>query len=66
MEVYEFLIFNRWGTLVFDNGGTATSWDGKFKGDPASDGVYFCIVRYKRVCGDENILESKGHVTLIR
>jgi len=64
MEVYEFKIYNRWGTLVFDNEGTATAWDGKIKGDIASEGVYFCIVQYKRICGDADVIEYKGHLTL--
>jgi gliding motility-associated-like protein len=64
MEVYEFKIYNRWGNLVFDNEGTATAWDGKIKGEMASDGVYFCLVRYKRICGDADVIEYKGHLTL--
>ncbi|HLP12854.1 MAG TPA: PKD domain-containing protein, partial [Flavobacteriales bacterium] len=65
MEVYEFKIYNRWGNLVFDNGGSATSWDGKIDGKPANEGVYFYTVRYKRVCGDEEVIETHGHVTIV-
>ncbi|HYG50555.1 MAG TPA: PKD domain-containing protein, partial [Flavobacteriales bacterium] len=64
MEVYSFKIFNRWGQLIFDNQGTATSWDGKKDGKYVNDGVYFYLLQYKRTCVDDNIIETHGHITV--
>jgi gliding motility-associated-like protein len=37
-------IYNRWGTLVFDNENFMKSWDGHINGSPASDGAYYYIL----------------------
>lgn len=38
---YNFQIFTRWGTLIFETQDTDQGWDGKINGtDPAKEGVY--------------------------
>ena len=62
---YEFLIFNRWGELVFESGIPGHFWDGRYKGALAQEGVYVWQVVYKdlRTREKERVF---GHVTLLR
>src|ERR1700712_4837190 len=53
-------VFNRYGQLVFDNHGTHKAWDGKYKGQPLSTGVYTYIIDLKN-----NTEIIKGIVTII-
>lgn len=43
---YEFLIYNRWGQLVFFTTNPLIGWDGKTNGRPADPGAYQYIVKY--------------------
>jgi gliding motility-associated-like protein len=43
---YEFLIYNRWGQLVFFTTNPSIGWDGKTNGRPADPGAYQYIVKY--------------------
>ena len=43
----EVKVYNRYGQLVFDNHGSNTSWDGKFKGLPVSSGSYVYVIDLK-------------------
>lgn len=57
-------IFNRWGQKLFEwtdiNGG----WNGKYKGQEAKPGVYFCLVNAKGADGRE--FHIKRDVNLFR
>jgi gliding motility-associated-like protein len=35
------MVFNRWGSLVFEADGYNNDWDGTFNGNPVPDGTYF-------------------------
>ena len=61
---YEFLIFDRWGTQVFETKEVHKGWDGKIQGKYAESGVYVYVLRYKTSRGE--YLNFKGTVTLIR
>ena len=39
-EAYAFLIFNRWGEVVFETNNVLEGWDGTFKGELLTSGVY--------------------------
>jgi gliding motility-associated-like protein len=63
---YEFMIFDRWGTLLWSTDNFTTGWDGKFKtGAKVPTGLYvwrlFAKDLYK---GDK--YEFKGHVTILK
>ncbi|MEY3194861.1 MAG: hypothetical protein RIQ78_958 [Bacteroidota bacterium] len=60
--VLQFQVWNRWGSLVFDDPGT--SWDGNINGIPAPSDVYVYRVQVQWPDGREEI--RKGDVTLLR
>ena len=60
---FETQIFNRWGGLVFDNK-SSENWDGTYKGNKVSAGVYFYIIKAQAIKTGE-IRVYKGSVTVI-
>src|SRR5690606_8889351 len=65
LEDYHVQIYNRWGKLVFEGN---VPWNGKMDntGDPLSEGVYYYILNYQRICLDTEPIETHGYVTLLR
>jgi gliding motility-associated-like protein len=57
---FQLLVFNRWGQTIFDSGqkGEDTVWDGFYKGEKVSPGVYFFILLGEK-------FEKCGTVTVI-
>lgn len=66
LEEYHLEIYNRWGKLVFENTNSISDWNGKINGKPASEGVYYYILRYKRKCLDNETKTLHGYLTLLR
>ncbi len=61
---YEFLIFNRWGQVIFETNNTSEGWDGKINGKLAPDNVYLWKVKYRN---HKSIMEEHvGHFSLIK
>lgn len=58
------IIFNRWGQILYETNDLSPSWDGKFKGNPCTTGVYF----WKIEASDfyETSYSFHGNVHLIR
>lgn len=61
---YEFLIFNRWGEVIFKTGDVAESWDGSWQGSWMPVGVYTWKLQINQ--DDSTLIQLKGHVNLIR
>ena len=61
---YQFMIYNRWGELIFSSTDKSIGWDGKYKGQPQNGGVFvwMCVYRFE---GEETKRES-GTCVLIR
>ena len=59
-----FLIFNRWGNLVFESQSLNQGWDGFYKGKEANVGVYVYYAKGNFNNGDA--FEKKGSITLVR
>lgn len=61
-----FVIYNRWGQIVFQNKHAFDwAWDGNFAGVPADIGTYFYVLSY--TCTNNQITyHVKGDFTLIR
>ncbi|MCB0478642.1 MAG: gliding motility-associated C-terminal domain-containing protein [Crocinitomicaceae bacterium] len=61
---YSFMIFNRWGELIYEGRNLDDKWDGRYQGKIVQDGVYV----YKVLVRDLN--EEKhdfvGHVSVLR
>ena len=58
-DVYELIIANRWGQIIFKTTDQTQKWDGSFNGQKAEMGIYFYTVKYafpnqpeKRISGD--------------
>lgn len=63
--LYEFFVFDRWGTEVFHSTDPTSVWDGSLNGSIVQDGVYSwkLLVRSNF---DIEIHEMKGSVTVLR
>jgi gliding motility-associated-like protein len=58
-------IYNRWGSLVYQNAGPTFSWDGVFDGEDMATDVYSYYIEME--CSvDGSILKEKGTVTVVR
>lgn len=64
---YEFMIFNRWGELIFESNNPEEPWIGNVRGGAyfAQDGVYAWKMKIRPNNGQEAI-ELDGHVTIVR
>ena len=67
--VKNFRVFNRWGEVVFEASNfqvndRSKGWNGMHKGKPASLDVYVYTIDV--VCENNEILNFKGDVTLLR
>lgn len=60
----QFIVFNRWGNIVFSSTKEGEGWDGTHKGMPLKTDVFVWIVEY--IEKDNRIVTQKGTVTLIR
>lgn len=61
---YQFLIYNRWGEVVFEAYDLEEAWDGTYMGDFVKDGVYVWKIVLTDNRGERH--EYTGHVTLLR
>lgn len=61
---YSFLIYNRWGELLFESYKPGEGWDGMYAGQPAADGMYAYILRYKTTTYRD--VKKLGTVVLLR
>ena len=62
---FEFLIFNRWGNVVWESHDPNGKWDGTYGGIKCSDGVYIWKIQFN-VFGDDGKISDHGHLTIIR
>jgi gliding motility-associated-like protein len=62
---YTFVIYNRWGELIFESHDAAIGWDGTYQGQMVPEGTYTWNIRVKQFYSDA--FESfSGHLTLAR
>ena len=61
---YYFVVFNRWGQLVYETRMPGEGWDGTYQGKIAPEGTYAYTVRIFGTNGQE--IEKSGSVTLLR
>lgn len=67
IDNYDFKIFNRWGSLVFNSQNHNEGWDGTFRGDPCEMGVYIWTLKVRVLLnGKEQIKEISGDVAIMR
>ena len=61
---YRFWIYNRWGQLIFETTDLITGWDGVYKGQPQTSGVFVWVCAYQLEGEPEK--REKGTFVLIR
>ncbi len=64
VDEYELLIFDRWGSLVFESHDMGQQWDGRVKGEAPVVGIY--PYRYRAKGLSMPLHQGFGHVNLIR
>lgn len=65
MTELKFIVWNRWGEIVYETEDPAAmGWDGSFKGKEATGDSFSWYVSL--TCGNGDIFESKGNVTLLK
>jgi len=62
---YTFVIYNRWGQIVWESFNPNMGWDGTYNNVPCQDGIYTWKLRFKVPKTDE-IKEFRGSLTIIR
>jgi gliding motility-associated-like protein len=62
---YSFVIYNRWGQIIWESLNPLSGWDGTYDNKPCQDGTYVWKLRFKVINTDE-IKEYMGNLTLIR
>ncbi|MGB0882456.1 MAG: nidogen-like domain-containing protein [Vicingaceae bacterium] len=63
-EGYSFLVFDRWGNLIFESKNKKMGWDGTFNGSIMQTGTYVWELKYLDY---EKINHSKiGHVNIVK
>jgi gliding motility-associated-like protein len=60
-----FVVFNRFGQVLFETNDLVASWDGKYKNISCPEGVYVFMIAYK-IIGKEGVHSKRGTVTLVR
>jgi gliding motility-associated-like protein len=62
------IVYNRWGSLVFESNDLYQGWNGEFKGKPCPVGVYVWIAAYESMAVDVPAERKivKGNVMLLR
>lgn len=61
---YEFMVFNRWGQLIYDSQIVGLEWDGTYKNVMSQEDVYVWKLKVDDQLGKTH--EYIGHVTLVK
>ncbi|MBQ0016310.1 MAG: gliding motility-associated C-terminal domain-containing protein [Bacteroidales bacterium] len=61
---FHFVLFNRWGEIVFETSDPTKCWDGRFRNTMCPPGVYMYTCNITCLTGKQNAF--KGDITLIR
>jgi gliding motility-associated-like protein len=62
---YSFVVFNRWGEVLFESKNSKIGWDGTYGGQPVPQGTYIYQIQFKELSRDKrNII--RGHFNLLR
>ncbi|WNJ18160.1 PKD domain-containing protein [Pontibacter sp. G13] len=64
INTFEVQIFDRWGELIFQSNSLFDSWDGRYKGMPAPEGVY--VYKVVATANDGKPFLLSGSITLLR
>ncbi|MFN5982990.1 MAG: T9SS type B sorting domain-containing protein [Fluviicola sp.] len=62
---YKFMVFNRWGEILFETTDHKIGWDGTYAGKIVQDGIYVYLIEYKSSVTDAKF-EVTGHFSLLK
>lgn len=62
---YAFLVFDRWGELIFSSSDLNAGWDGSVAGEEPKTDVYVWMIRVRSDV-DNMMREFRGHVTVLK
>ncbi len=65
LQDFHITVFNRWGELIWESYDVNARWNGTYRGNDVSDGVYIWKIDFGIIGTDER-KEYHGHVTIIR
>ncbi|GAB4405066.1 MAG: hypothetical protein OHK0039_05800 [Bacteroidia bacterium] len=61
------MVFNRWGSKVFETRNLGEAWDGTYRGQPCPQGVYVWVYEFHYLeAGRTRFWTDQGTITLIR
>jgi len=60
---YKFMIYNRWGQLIYETEDTEAGWNGTYQGQKQSSGLYIYRLTYQNVYSQN--IERKGSFMLV-
>jgi gliding motility-associated-like protein len=69
IDNYHLIIYDRWGSLVFESRNPSDAWDGTIGNKSAPEGVYIYILEYEFVDllgNPSNAVRKSGDITLLR
>lgn len=64
-QSYTFLIFDRWGEIIFESHDVTQGWHGTYLDGTVKEGVYTWLIQFKVTESDKK-LTQRGHVTLLK
>lgn len=62
---YDLSVYNRWGELIWQTTDVNSEWDGTYKGNKVSDGIYTWSLVTKDIVTDKKYYYN-GHLNIIR
>jgi len=66
IQDYKFVIYNKWGQMVFETSTPGESWDGFIDGLGAKAGVYIWYCSIRTACLPDPLQYQKGTLTILR
>jgi gliding motility-associated-like protein len=60
----DFMVFDRWGNMMFETENINEGWDGRYHGLPMNSGTYAYVLNTVMV--DDSVIQKKGSVELLR
>lgn len=64
LDAFRLQIFNRWGTLIYEQKGLSDFWDGTYNGSPVPVATYYYVFEYE--LNGEKQKPKKDFISLIR
>lgn len=65
VDGFTFLIFNRWGEMVWESHDPSIKWDGMYNGLLCQDGIYTWKLQFG-ILGDDGRITDVGHLSIIK